>query len=303
MQKNPFFYFSGFRTGILFTFFVCLTACDSNSDSDPTGVKLSPYGQVTSDLIPEPSGIVKSRNFADVFWIHNDKGNNARIFAITGKGELIKPVGVPGYDGIQIKNSDNVDWEDITSDDQGFLYIADLGNKDSDRKDLAIYKVAEPDPLSAVSVKFEAKYPVYYPYQKEFPPAAGNYNCESIFWSDGKLFVLTKHESDGNTRLYRLDSLKTDKPNGLTYIGTYPAGGKVTGADCSLDGTSLALITYGEIRVYKSVPGRNWLEGSLAKLSLSPMKYEGICFAGQDTLVITNEERFIYRVAYSSLKP
>lgn len=304
MHKISPFYSSGFQTGILFTLFVVLTACDSNPGGESAPVKLVPCGQVTSELIPEPSGIVKSQKYSGLYWVHNDKGNKARLFAITAKGELIKPAGVLGYDGIQIKNADNVDWEDITCDDQGFLYLADMGNKNSDRRDLAIYKVAEPDPQSETSVKFEAKYPVYYPDQKAFPPASGNYNCESMFWSEGNLFVLTKHETDANTRLYRLDSLRTDKPNGLTYIGTYPAGGKVTGADCSQDGKKLAVITYNEVRIYQTEStGKNWFEGNVNKLVLFTMKYEGICFSGSDTLIITNEERFIYKLPVSSLKP
>ncbi|MCK6602967.1 MAG: hypothetical protein L6Q77_14215 [Bacteroidetes bacterium] len=278
-------------------------SCESDSDPGSDAVKLTPSGKITSSLIPEPSGIVKSRTYPGVYWVHNDKGNTARIFGVRLSGELIQPPGQTGFDGIQVKNADNKDWEDITCDDQGYLYIADLGNKESDRRDLVIYKLREPDPFTDSSVKPEAKYPVYYPDQTAFPAPSGNYNCESLFWSDGFLYVLTKHDSDGNTRLYRLDSLKTDRPNGLTLLGTWPAGGKVTGAEASPDGQKLAVLTYNAIRIYqKPEPGKPWLDGSFKSLRLVEMKYEGICFSTGDTLVVSNEEGDQFAVPVSGLK-
>lgn len=282
---------------------ILTVSCESGSDPGTGAVRLTPSGKITSPLIPEPSGIVKSRTYTGVYWVHNDKGNTARIFGVRLTGDLIQPEGVTGFDGIQVKNADNTDWEDITGDDEGFLYVADLGNKESDRRDLVIYKIREPDPFTDTSVRLEAKYPVYYPDQKAFPAPSGNYNCESLFWSGGFLYVLTKHDSDGNTRLYRLDSLKTDRPNGLTLLGTWPAGGKVTGAEASPDGQKLAVLTYGAIRLYqKSEPGKPWLDGPFKSLRLVEMKYEGICFSTGDTLVVSNEEGDQFAVPVSGLK-
>jgi sugar lactone lactonase YvrE len=35
----------------------------------------------------------------------------------------------------------NIDWEDITKDKDGNLYVGDFGNNDNERKDLCIYKI------------------------------------------------------------------------------------------------------------------------------------------------------------------
>jgi hypothetical protein len=45
---------------------------------------------------------------------------------------------------VQLKNTNdckyNIDWEDITKDKDGNLYVGDFGN-DNERKDLCIYKI------------------------------------------------------------------------------------------------------------------------------------------------------------------
>ena len=33
----------------------------------------------------------------------------------------------------------NVDWEDLTQDDKGYIYIADTGNNNNKRRELDIY--------------------------------------------------------------------------------------------------------------------------------------------------------------------
>ena len=48
-------------------------------------------GTVTFEPVNEMSGIAKSNTFEDVYWVMNDSGDTPRIFAVNGRGELIKP--------------------------------------------------------------------------------------------------------------------------------------------------------------------------------------------------------------------
>ena len=72
-----------------------------------------------SQLVPEASGIVKSRRHPGIFWVHNDSGNPPLLFAIRADGQIVRQfrLDVP-----------NIDWEDIAIDDQGHLYVGDIGN-------------------------------------------------------------------------------------------------------------------------------------------------------------------------------
>lgn len=289
---------------LLFSFF--LLACNGGKENpaDKNRIPLVETAHVTAKMLDESSGIIKSRQYDNTYWIHNDSGDEARIFAINKNGELIYPEGSDNYRGVYITGATNVDWEEIANDDQGNLYISDMGNNANKRKDMVIYVVREPNPAKDTSVPVVSRIPVYYPDQTEFPPKKDNFDTEAMFWTGGKLYVMTKHRADTYTRLYRLDSLKTDKPNGLTYLGTYNTGEKVTAADVTPDGKTIAVLTYKSVWLFTQTDqSKYWLDGKARMLPISAVQDEGICFDGPDTLVITNEQRSIFRVPVKDLKP
>ena len=90
------------------------------------------------------------------FGVHNDSGDEARVFAINRQGDVIHPEFLP-YHGQQprpgrspwpghaIELAAHYDWEDIASD-ADWLYIADTGNNGNARRDLGIYKVPQFNP-------------------------------------------------------------------------------------------------------------------------------------------------------------
>ncbi len=287
---------------ISFLFLSC--AGDTAGQQDKNRVSLLEYGRVTAKMLDESSGIIKSRLHQNTFWIHNDSGDEARIFAVTRTGDLISPAGVQNYRGIYVPGAQNVDWEDIASDDAGHLFLEDMGNNANKRKDLTIYKIKEPDPVKDTTATLVEKYVVYFPDQTEFPPKKDNFDTEAMFWTGGKLYILTKHRADTFTRLFRLDSLKTDRPNGLTYLGTYNTGEKVTAADVTADGKQIAVLTYKSVWLFtQTQSSSHWLDGEARMLPISAIQDEGVCFDTPDTLVITNEQRSIYRLPVADLKP
>ena len=82
--------------------------------------------------IKEVSGIKTTAN-SNLIWAIQDSGNPNEIYGIDQNGSVSKT--------ISVTNAGNIDWEDITSDKEGNLYIGDFGNNDNERKDLAIYKI------------------------------------------------------------------------------------------------------------------------------------------------------------------
>ncbi len=73
--------------------------------------------------------------------MHNDSGDQARLYAVDGKGALRARFTVTGARAR--------DWEDLGSgpgrDGKPALYIADIGDNGRVRDDLVIYRVPEPD--------------------------------------------------------------------------------------------------------------------------------------------------------------
>src|SRR5206468_8997829 len=95
--------------------------------------------------IREVSGIVASRRHPGVFWVHNDSGNAAALFAVRRDGSLVREYAV---------KAPSLDWEDIAVDDAGHLYLGDIGNNAGLLPIRTIYEIDEPDP------ELEAKAPL-----------------------------------------------------------------------------------------------------------------------------------------------
>ena len=96
-----------------------------------------------------------------LIWTIEDNHNHNILFGFNEKGELLKR--------ITITNVENNDWEDLTSDDEGNIYIGDFGNNENDRQNLAIYKINASD-LTKDEAQAESIVQFYYPDQTEFPP-------------------------------------------------------------------------------------------------------------------------------------
>ncbi|CAN1556759.1 hypothetical protein MCEMSE15_02444 [Fimbriimonadaceae bacterium] len=283
-------------------------------------VDLTPIAKVELPALDEMSGIVKSRRFPNTYWVHNDSGDAARIFAIQPTGDVLfkgwenrkadagKTPDAKPYEGISILGAFNQDWEDIAIDGDT-LYLSDLGNNANARRDLGIYVVDEPNPLEAREAHLISRIPVRYPEQTDFPPKAGyRYDCEGIFVKAGKLYIVTKERTPGGklpvdtTVLYRLDSRRTDAVNPLKRLGERKGlGGWVTSSDLSPNGKYLALLTqapFASVWIFDaSGPDSQWLNKPIRQIRLNKAQQcEAIGFEDDRTVLISNEQREIFRV-------
>lgn len=285
-----------------------------------------PTAQVVSEPIGEMSGIVKSPGRDNTFWVHNDSGDSARIFAITAEGKSILPTyskftsygdaeeeGKEQWQGFPVLNASNVDWEDIAID-ANYLYIADTGNNANDRRDLGIYLISEIDPTASTRSAVIQHLPVVYPEQTEFPADVKHFDSESLFVFNGALYLITKHRGGGLTgldfepgaNLYRLDTRFTDKPNALVKIDSHPDILGATGADLSPDGNTLAVVSQNELWLFaRPVDGSDhWLSGRVKHYPFERSvlrQLEAVAWIDDTTLLLGNEQRDLFRVPLSSL--
>lgn len=288
------------RLGLALSLISLVTVAPGCSRESPTGVAID-------RAIREPSGIVASPQHRDVFWVHGDSGTGNWIYAVDRSGKLLARY--------RVRGAQNVDWEDITHDDEGYLWLADTGNNNGDRRDLSLYRVREPDPRAGDDtgqVEVERRVRFHYADQREFGVDDHNWDSESLLWFDGRPWLLTKHRGDRWTVLYRFPTLAdlegevvperiSSLDLGAQIVGTpsrWP--GRATGADVAEDGRHLALLTYDNALVFAIAPGDDdLLANQVNHIDFDPKvlrQVEALAWDG-DELVICNEERAVFRVA------
>lgn len=149
------------------------------------------------EKLSESSGLVAvGTSFLSI----NDSGGEPIIYVFNVKGDITHTC--------QIKNAKNIDWEAITIDKHGFVYIGDFGNNDNQRADFTIYKLKLTHVLSKSYA--EAVVITYlYPDQKDFPPekATWYYDTEAFIVRQDSIFIFTKNRTqpfDGLVKVYGL---------------------------------------------------------------------------------------------------
>ena len=180
---------------------------------------------------------------------HNDSGDSAQIYLLSTKASLIK--------SIKLTAAKNVDFEDITSDGKGNLFLADIGNNNNNRKNLTIYKIASAGLRLKSSVSC-SKILFTYPEQKAFPPAKNQlyYDAECIAYYKDSIYIFTKCRTEPFDGICKVYSLPT-KPG--TYKAKLSYSLKIGKRDWYRDaitggefhGNLLYLLTYNRIIKYK----------------------------------------------------
>jgi uncharacterized protein YjiK len=244
---------------------------------------LQKVGQMPKQ-VDESSGI-ETTDEAGVFLTHNDAGGKAALYKINEQGKLLETLPVPG--------AKNVDWEDLTRDSNGHLYIGDFGNNDNKRQNLRIYKVRLQDMGQAEEIRFR------YEDQQAFPPPKEeqNFDCEAFFWHNQKLYLITKDRgSKSAANMYEV----ADQPGEhvARKVDAFETTDKITSAAISPSGQRLALLSNKKLHLFdlsdSKKPG--FFDGKKITVSIKETgQAEGVVFLDNQNLLITDEEGGIYR--------
>lgn len=201
--------------------------CSALVTQEPQATSPVRVGQISHYLVQEPSGIVKSRQFENTYWVHGDSDTGERLFAVNSAGEVIMPDwlrsqfhvgptadpdGKPGWPGIRIGLAQNVDWEDISIDERNRIFLFDLGNNNNARRDLGIYELDEPDPRVTTAATVNRRARVRYEMQTFAADDPWYFDCEAGFSWGGGLYLLTKHREKRTWNRFERGSLATSLP-------------------------------------------------------------------------------------------
>lgn len=229
------------------------------------------------DAVDECSGAVPWTD--STFLTHNDDGP-AELYEVSYQGSLVKTIPVPG--------ARNQDWEDLTRDTTGTLYIADLGNNRNNRHNLALYRYRPGQPTAD-------RLPVRYADQTAWPPPRHrqNYDCEAVFTHRGRLYAVSKNRGRQTVKVYRLptapgDSLASVVDSARVF---YP----ITGAAVSPNGKVLALVAYGMVYLYGLDGTERVLAHPLARLRFHKGgQAEAIWWRDAHRLYVANEAQRVF---------
>jgi hypothetical protein len=167
------------------------------------------------------------------FWWLNDGGHAPILYKTNGRGKLC--------DSIVFSGVTNRDWEDLTADDRGNIYIGDFGNNQNRRRDLRIY-IYHQKSQQLDSILF------HYSDQRNFPPKRKdwNFDMEAFFYHNQQLHLFSKNKMEyGNyyCKHYILDA----KPGNQTahlQDSILLKKRVVTAAAISPDKKTVALLSY-----------------------------------------------------------
>ena len=230
--------------------------------------------------VPESSGLCLAPQ-AGTYYSFGDGGNPPTLFKFDATGKAL---------GSQELSVTNQDWESLTRDDQGYYYLGDCGNNDSQRRDLTIYRLRPDQPNQIDNITFR------YPDQNEFPPKkkARNFDCEAMVWRAGQVYLFTKDQGQERTsKVYTVPAKAGDYTAKLLTSLTIP--GQVTDAALSPDGHRLVLLGRGELFL---LDGNSWEEILKATPRQIPLtgagQTEGCAFKDAGTLLISTEQGTLF---------
>jgi len=250
-------------------------------------ISCSDFGQITliSDLstsLKEVSGNEMLSN-SDLIWMINDSGNKPEVFGLNQQGGIEKIIKV---------NAKNYDWEDLTSDEKGNLYIGDFGNNNQKRKKLNILKIANQDVLNGDKVEVEK---ISFEYPKLTDKKKVSFDAEGFFYHENYFYIFTKSrqkKSLGRTILFKVPNKVGNHV--AEFVSEYSfcnsVNCRVTAADISNDGKKVVLLSHKSVFILTDFTSDDFFSGKLKELPLGhTSQKEGICFKDKNTLLITDE--------------
>jgi hypothetical protein len=242
---------------------------------------------VFSSQITESSGLAWTDG---KLWTHNDSGNPSYIFSIdTANGNILQTV--------VIDNFPNVDWEDITADNN-YIYVGDHGNNNGTRTDLKILKIAKADITSGSLVHVNAQAISFsYTDQTSFASSSShNFDCEALISIRDSLYIFTKDRGDLKTRVYKMP--KTPGTYALTPYTSFNVNGLITGADYNVATNEIVLIGYfsGHSNSFlwflNNFNNDMFFSGNKRRIEIgngTEWQTEGVCYVSGDRFFISCE--------------
>lgn len=237
-------------------------ACSRDEEPAP-----APSGSLSGVLLDaqlaEISGLAASRRFPDVLWLHDDGGNPARLFAVNTSGDRVATLRVDGV----VKT----DWEDLAAFQlrgREYLLIADTGDNGGLRHTVQLHVLQAPARLE--NARIRPAWSIAF----RWPEGARDCEAVAVDVARGQILLVSKRRQPpelfavplrpgkGIQTAVRLGALAGIPAADPEEMREDPRRARVvnqvTAADLSPDGTTLAVLTYRHVLLYRREAQESW---------------------------------------------
>ena len=209
-----------------------MTATTNNGSCIYNYVSVIPLNSVSlSSQLIESSGLIEWNGF---LYTHNDNSDTSLYKLNKITGQIVET--------IALNSIENIDWEEISQDDN-YIYIGDFGNNTSgNRTNLKIYKIAK---SSLNSTPIIETINFSYANQIDFSVQSANntnFDCEAFVITNTEILLFTKQWLNNQTSVYSLP--KTAGIYSANLLTTINVNGLITGATQKTDSRLIALSGY-----------------------------------------------------------
>lgn len=261
-----------------------LYACSSKSQEHQLKEVFSLYKKHT-----EISGMIYQEPTQQL-WMLQDKGNPPELYVYSVDGTF--------KHSVFVNDQKNTDWEDLSQDGFGNIYIGNFGNNENKRKDLRILKIdASQLRLKTVDVVQETTF--YYEDQTDFPPKKSNlwYDCEAFVTTTDAFYLFTKNRGkgfDGSFFVYKIPNkagnFKAQKIAVLKTCENFKSCA-ITGAAMNKNGNQIALLTHDKVLL---IPFENDASFNQENITIKELGHysqkEAITFKNNQELFVADEK-------------
>jgi hypothetical protein len=241
-----------------------------------------PMTQISDKGLTEASGLAASRRWPGIYWTVTDAHNPPDLFAFNQQGQSLGTFRVSG--------ASNVDWEAVQvgpdGNGQSALYVADTGDNDEKRRFAVVYRLPEPDPMSAGHGTRSTAHATALRFV--YPSGPRNVEALLVHPVTGEMLLITKNYR-GYSEIYRAPTwASSDRLSTLELIGHLDVswlgsnGNLVTDASVTPDARHVVVRTYSSALVYDLAEGATlasiWSQSPMVQRLNDGEKGEGITY-------------------------
>ncbi|MCJ8209310.1 hypothetical protein MUY27_06290 [Mucilaginibacter sp. RS28] len=220
--------------------------------SKPTGT-----GHLSDRELDEISGIAASAVNPDIFYVHNDSGDSSRFFAIDAQGNLKETFRFKGNEAgpLGVTDCEDVAVGPGPVKNKSYIYLGDIGDNNSSRKHLTVYRFAEPKVENGKTTATIAASKLFVKYPD------GAHDAETLMAdpSDKLLYIVTKREDSvgvySTPLVFKDGDTVTLKKNCRLHFQGFKLLKWITAGDISADGSQILLKSYSKVYYWKRTPG------------------------------------------------
>ncbi|RCH56592.1 hypothetical protein DJ568_01665 [Mucilaginibacter hurinus] len=211
--------------------------------------KYTVSGRIQSKAASEISGIAGSLSNEGVYYVHNDSGDTSRFFAVKSNGHVLSTI---YYNWSMIKAISAHDCEDIATGPgpvkgKNYIYIADIGDNNSSKNFVSIYRVADGTQL----IKKKTTHTTAVALNLKYPDGPKDAETLMIDPVDRLFYIVTKRRDSVTVYTaplaYKADDTVTLTKRCKLFIPGIKPFKWVTAGDISKDGQQVLLKNYERV--------------------------------------------------------